>query len=229
MWRTAGIALKFNLFELRNGDAKGLLYAPEAGSPSPLWNACNLLQKIASEGIIRTADRTIGLTYKLGHQMEVSDGTEEHYQIAKRLVDIDLLEVRLRQPLRIGGVVLVRPTDQLLLVSTYALPADTRATLVVLIEGDLVFPRRTACIFVQLDRYLHVRVFSRGQASNTADAAALRMAHSFAKATTRYSKIPKEAKYIQKIGFPRSVRPHQKDAIPDAYVHSLEVLPVPQA
>ena len=139
--RATRVAPQIDLLELRHGHAQGALYATEPGGPRALLRLGHLLQKVAAERIVGAADRPIGFPNELRNQVQVADGTEEHGQLTEPLIDVDLLEVGLGEPLRIRGILPVGPLDQCFPVTTHPLGSDARAPLLVLMERNLVLPR----------------------------------------------------------------------------------------
>ena len=209
-------------------DAKGVLDAAQAGRAGTLRGLGDLFEEVAAEGIVRTAHRAVGLADELRNQMQVPDGAEERGQIAERLIDADLFQVRLGEPFGIRCVFLVRPVDQRLPAPAHALPPDAGPPPVVLVEGDLVPPRDAALSF-QIDGDLHVGIPARGQAADAGDTAAARVQHGFPEAVAGERDVPEKAKGVQEVRLAGGVRPHEEQAVPDGDVHLQEVLPVPQA
>lgn len=188
----------------------------------------DLFQEVAAERIVRPSDRAVRLAHELRDEMEVSDRAEEHGQVPEDLIDADLLQVGLRETLRVRGVLLVRPFDQHLSGTAHSFAANARAPLVVLMECDLVLPGSLLSFLLELDGYLHVRVPAGSQTANAADSATARIEDRFPEATAGESDVAEKAKGIQKVGLPRRVGAHQKQAIPDRDLDPQEVLPVPQ-
>ena len=212
-----------------NRHAQRALDAAEPGGPGAFLGLGDLLQEIAAEGVVRPSDRTVGLAHELRDQVQVPDGAEERGQIAKRLIDVDLLQIGLGEPLRIRGVLLARPVDQRFPSAAHPLPPDTGAPLVVLVERYLVFPGGALAVFFQLDRYLHVGILARGEAANAADPAAAGVENGLPEAAARERDVPEKTECIQEVRLPGGVRAHKEQAVPKGDVHLPEVLPVPQA
>ena len=144
---------------------------PQPCRSGSLLRVGNLLQEVTAEGVIRPAGRPVGLTDKLRDEVQVPDRLEEHGEIPELLVDVDLLQVGLRQTRGIRVVIPIRPANQHIVVLEHSFTAYPGTPLVVLSQRELVSPSVTV-LLLQFDGDLNVWVSAGRQAADVAHPAA---------------------------------------------------------
>ena len=98
------------------------------------------LEEIASERIVRATDRTVRFADQLWDDVKVANRFEERCKLPKRSVDIDLLEIGLRQSFRVSPIIPIRSFQESLSVPSDLFFPDQRPALFVLIEVQFVIP-----------------------------------------------------------------------------------------
>jgi len=158
--------------------------------------------------------------------VQIPHRLEEGGELPKGTVDVDLLEVRLRQSRRVLLVIVVRTHEQYSTVSNDLFFADARAALRVLFEGKFVLPARVRLPRLDDDAKLNVGIAARGQTPYGAHPAAT--SDRLLEPTARRGQIPQKAEDVQQIRFPGGVRSNEEDAVLKIDLDPREVLPVLQ-
>ena len=215
---------QLDVVELRNRDPECLLDAPEARLAGPFGRPRDLLEEVATEGIVRSPDRPIGVPDELGHDVQIADAREEGRQLSKLRVHVDLFEVGLREPRGIGRILFLRAVQRGLVAASNTLRTDERPTLAVLVERQLVHPRLRAVLDRDADR--DVRLAPGREAADRRDPAA--QPDRLLEPATRRCQIAQEPKRVQEVRLARGVRPDQEHTVLDGRLGGGEVLPVLQ-
>ena len=129
--------------------------------------------------------------------MPVPHRRQEVGQLPEISVDVDLLQVRLRLPLRVALVLRVRSVDDNFSVASHRFLLDERPTDVVLDELDPVHP--PGLVFVVSNGHLDtdIRVAARCERAQTRNAAAA--PHGFLEAAADGCDVVEEAKRIEEV------------------------------
>jgi len=140
MWYAFFVSVKLELLQLRHGNLQRFRDASKAGGQGSLVGRRQLLQEIPAIGVTRSSHGAIRLSDEMGDEMEVPHLGEELLQLTKRSVRVELLEMRLRQPLLILAVIVVRPFKDKLPVLRDHFSTDDGSFAIVLIEFQPVGP-----------------------------------------------------------------------------------------
>lgn len=98
VWSSFGlVTIKVQSFQLRNGDPQRILNPSETGGLRLFWSSGNLFQKIATIWVVLAPDRSIRFANQLGYDVKVSNLSEKFCNCPVFSVDVDLLQVGLRQ------------------------------------------------------------------------------------------------------------------------------------
>ena len=111
--RSPVVPLELECRQLRHGHAKSLGDFPQSRLECLVRNAGELLQEVPAVGIVHSADGAIGLPDQLRDKMQVAYRSESIHDRAKTLVLVHLLQIGLRQALRVFEIGRLRATDQL--------------------------------------------------------------------------------------------------------------------
>ncbi len=206
----ARISFKLQFLELGNRNLKGLFDATKAGCPGPFRHAGDLFQKVAPVRIVSSPYGSVGLAYQLRHYVEVANRTKEIGEVPVVTIHIDLFEIRLREARRVVHVVAVGPSDELHSLMGHALVRHPGNLPVVLAKGELIFPYRCLARDSHCHQDLDLWISASRERSDTRNAAA--PVDRFLKPAADRNKVSQEAKRIEEVRLPRSVRPDQEYA-----------------
>jgi len=148
-------------------------------------------------------------------------------KLAKCAIYIDLLEVGLSQSSRILFVLPIRPLENNLSIPDHPLARDEHASLLILIESQLVYPSGFALTVRNGDPNLDIGIPAGSQASDCSHTTA--PMRSFLKSSTGLGQVSQEAECVEEVGFSGGVGANQKDTTRKICLAGGEILPVSQS
>jgi hypothetical protein len=151
--------------------------------------------------------RAVRFPDQLGNEVQVAYGDKKRGNFTERLIDIDLLQVGLRQSFGVAPVIRRGAVEDDLSVAPDLFLAQVQAALL-LVESHLVGPLD---VIGQFERgcYLNIGKAACRQAAEGADPPA--PAHGFLQAAAGNGQIAQEPEGIQKVGLARSIGPDEKE------------------
>src|SRR5262245_18891422 len=217
------IAVQDQFFQLRHGDLESVLDSSQSRFECLSGRARQLLQEVSTKWIARLSHGPLRLTYKLGNQMEISDLRKEIRQHTKWRIGIQLLKMGLTQSFNILVILGIRSIQKQISTMEDSFACDHRYALIVLAKLQEIRPASLR-IKIYLNLHSNVGVSAGVQRTN--------LRHSMAglngslKASLWLSNVPKKAKGLKEIGFPRCIRTDQEGSLLKRNVCLQEIPPV---
>ncbi len=141
--------------------------------------------------------------------MQVADRAEKLDQFPKALVRVHLFQAGLGEPLRILDIFGVRAAEDSIALMQRPLGFDEQPPLLILVEGQLVFPKSVLIAMPDPHSTHDVGVSSCSETPQSGYSAT--PPHRFLKAPSDGNDIAQETESIEEIRLARGIRPDEKD------------------
>src|SRR6185295_10135580 len=171
MRNAPGVSFEIHLAELRDGQAQSGVDAPEPARLRLSRRRGDALEEIGTERVLGPRSRALRVADELRNEMEIADLGEELGDLAELLVRVDLLQVRLRQSIRVRPVGIVRTLEEGVIPSPDLLSLDDGYSLGVLPEFEPISPF-PAVVEIDRDVDRDRRALARVEAAQLTDTAA---------------------------------------------------------